>query len=75
MQGLRGLAARAAATSTAGLRPLGAAPAGSARSADAAIAPMQQAPARDDEQLVEQLARLLKREAERDGIDVSDVLP
>ncbi len=72
LQGLRGLAARAAMTNAASLRPLAGAP---ARPDEATMSPSQQAAAPDDEQLVEQLARVLKREAERDGIDVSDVLP
>ena len=75
VQGLRGLAARAAraaVTNAAGLRLPAGAP---ARPDETTMSPVQQAAAPDDEQLVEQLARVLKREAERDGIDVSDVLP
>ncbi len=62
-QGLRGLAASASATS---------APAGAP-----ALAPPARNPGAtsDDETLTEQLTRVLKREAQRDGIDISELQP
>lgn len=63
-RGFRGLAARAAAaaaSSLPSLPPTASPPAGAA--------------APDDERLSDQLARLLRREAERDGIDTSDIAP
>jgi hypothetical protein len=62
--GFRGLAARAAAATPSSLPTL---PAAATESAGLA--------APDDEQLAEQLARVLRREAERDGIDTRDVAP
>lgn len=85
LTGLRGLAARAAvagldapmqATRRGALEAVTETPARPAPD-EAPWRPERAAPpaAPEDEQLAVQLARVLRREAERDGIDVDDVLP
>ncbi len=73
-QGLRGLAARANAHASwpAPPRVAAAAQPGATQAATPTFNP---AAAGNDEALTEQLTRVLKREAARDGIDVSDLQP
>ncbi len=74
--GLRGLAARAASMQAPSVWPeLAATAAGAAAAPDTPMQAPTEPRSDRDEQLAEQLARVLKREAERDGIDVSDVMP
>jgi len=73
--GLRGLAARAVAAQATSAWPVAAGTGTGASAADTTTASPMNSRTSDDEQLAEQFARVLRREAERDGIDVSDVMP
>lgn len=77
-QGLRGLAARANANANANASTAAAprvATAAQPGATQAATPTFNPAAAGNDEALTEQLTRVLKREAQRDGIDVSDLQP